>query len=499
MLHHHDDETLEELAQLEQELAVERARSNLLGFIKHIDVDDAFVVSWHHRLLCRLLDSMVDGSLRRLLVSMPPRHGKSQVLSRHFPAYILGRNPDARIIATSHTADLASAFNRDVQRIIDRPEYAQVFPHTRLKSAMVTQEAAGHYLRTSDMFEVVGYRGYYKSAGIGGAITGMGGDWLVCDDLLKDWQQAKSPTVRLAQQEWYRSTLRTRAAKDARILGCMTRWHEDDVFGWLIEMARSDPLADQWTVINLPAINEDGPGDYDPRGVGEALWPEFFPLEELAKHRAGGLQTFVSLYQGRPAPAEGNIVKNEWWRYYAVAPERFDRVIISADLTFKDTAKGDYCAWQVWGKKGAAAYLLAEVHARQDFVAQCACLARLVDAWPHYSECVIEDAANGAAMVATMRSRIPKVIAVPPVGSKIGRAEAVSPLIEAGNVYLPERAMAPWVEAFVLEWGVFPKGRFDDRVDAASQALARLFPPRSAYKNMFPASFTRPNPLASLG
>lgn len=269
-----------------------------------------YQTSWHHRELCRLLDRMVSGECRRAMVFMPPRHGKSELVSRRLPAYILGRNPDASIISCSYGADLASRMNRDVQRIIDDEEYRKLFPGTELWGKNVRSNAAGSYLRNSDIFEVVGHKGVYRSTGIGGGITGMGFTFGIIDDPVKDHDQADSPVVRKAVWEWYTTTFYTRRATDARILLTMTRWHRDDLAGRLLALQKEDPNADRWEVLSLPAIRteNDPTAACDRRAIGEPLWPERFPLSDLAQTRANSARAWAALYQQNPQADGGT----EW-------------------------------------------------------------------------------------------------------------------------------------------------------------------------------------------
>lgn len=173
-------QTLQRYKQNERERRVRQARTNLLDFTRFTMPE--YRVNWHHRLICQKLDEFIEGKNKRLIIACPPRHGKSELVSRRFPAYILGRNPDAKIIACSYGSDLASLLNRDVQRIISSPEYAELFPDTKLNDANVRSTAQENYLRNSDIFEVVNHKGVYRSAGVGGAITGMGGDYLIVDE-----------------------------------------------------------------------------------------------------------------------------------------------------------------------------------------------------------------------------------------------------------------------------------------------------------------------------
>ncbi len=454
-----------------QEVKIELARRALLDFVLYTYPD--YQPNWHHVELCKLLDRFVAGDIKRLMVFLPPRHGKSELVSRRLPAFILGKYPDDSVIAASYGADLASMMNRDVQRIIDGEKYTDVFPGTKLFGENVRTTAQGNYLRNSDIFEVVGHKGYYKSSGVGGAITGMGCKWGIIDDPIKNRAEAESQVYRDSLWGWYTSTFYTRLEKDARILVTVTRWHEDDLAGRLLRLAKESPDADQWEVFSLPAIADGELLDCDPRQPGEVLWPDKYPQADMLKIKATiGSYEWSALYQQRPSSPAGNILNRSWWKYYRQAPSKFDIVIQSWDCTFKDSAGTDYVVGQVWGRLGADKYLIDQVRARMDFPATIAAVRALSGKWPIARAKLVEDKANGPAVIATLKREIPGLIAVEPEGGKVVRAWSVSPDIEAGNVYLPESA--EWVSDFVEECASFPNGTHDDQVDAMSQGLNYL-------------------------
>lgn len=455
-------------------------------------------MNWDHRLICEYLDKFVSGEIKRLMIFKPPRSGKSQLVSRHLPAYILGRDPDAPIIASSYGSALAKRMNRDVQRIIDGDEYRRIFPETRLFGTNVRTTAQGTWLRNSDMFEVVEYNGTYLSAGINEAITGMGMKYGICDDPFKDRAEANSPTIRQAVWEWYTSTFRTRLAPGGGILLTQTRWHQDDLAGRLLALADSDPKAEQWTVITLPAIAEEPIAPYDPRQPGEALWPTRFSREELDTIKVTvGTYEFNALYQQRPSPSEGGIFKRHWWRYWQPTgsklppvqvrtddgiaeihaidlPTRFDSQLQSWDCAFKATSDSDFVAGQVWGKSGANRFMQDYLKERLDIVGTMAAIQNMTAKWPNAGAKLIEDKANGPAVIQMMHNKVSGLIAVDPQGGKVSRAYAVQPDVEAGNVYLPHPALCSWTNQFIESCAAFPNAAHDDDVDAATQALNRL-------------------------
>ena len=449
------------------------ARKCLADFALY--TDPLYRLNWHHALLCEHLDRFVAKEITRLMVFMPPRHGKSELVSRKLPAFIFGKNPDASIIATSYSADLAGRMNRDVQRIIDSECYREVFPDTMLYGRNIRSVAGGSYLRNSDIFEVVNHRGSYRSAGVGGGITGMGGDYIIIDDPIKNREEANSLTYRNKLWDWYASTLYTRLEKGAAVLVTLTRWHEDDLAGRLIQAAKM-PDGDDWVTISLPAIREDGPCNYDRREMGEPLWGDKYDSDRLSNIRAtiGGYE-WNALYQQRPAPQEGAMFKREWWQRWKDMPGDLFDFLQSWDCTFKDKATSDFVVGQVWArsrKNPANRYLLDQVRARMTFTETVQAIRELSEKWPKTTRKLIEDKANGTAVIDVLKKEIPGLVPVEPRGGKVVRAHAVTAVVEAGNVFIPVAREAPWVDDFVEELASFPSGTHDDQVDAMSQANA---------------------------
>ncbi len=478
------------------ELDAEIARRRLLDFTTY--TYPAYQVNWHHELIASHLDGFVTRRDQRLMIFVQPRGGKSELVSRRLPAYILGRDPDAAIIATSYGADLARSMNRDVQRIIDGDEYRRLFPETQLWGKNVRSMADGSYLRNSDMFEVVGHRGYYLSAGVGGPITGRGARYMIIDDPSKNRKEASSPTYQQAIYEWYTSTFYTRLAPGGNILIVLTRWHESDLAGRLLAAAKADPHADQWTVLTLPAVAEEPVARYDPRKPGEVLWPVRWDAAEMRRKRAVvGERDWASLYQQRPAPDEGEIFKRQQWRYWqprgaklppvsvtlgdgsvveiapVALPLRFDEIAQSWDCTFKDTATSDFVAGQVIAKLGADKFMLDYINERLDIVGTMAAIEAWTAKWPKAIAKLIEDKANGPAVIQMLRKKVAGLIAVTPEGGKVSRAYAAQAEVESGNVHLPHPHAAAWVGGFIANAAAFPNAAHDDDVDAFTQAIIR--------------------------
>lgn len=481
------------MSNAKRELYLEEARNNLRMFV--CVSMPTYSMGWVHRKICAELDAFLAAVVAkkspRLMLTMPPRMGKSELASRRFPAYVLGRYPDMSIIGTSYGADLASRMNRDVQRIMETPIYAELFPESSLSGKAVRTSATGSYLRNSDIFEIVGHKGGYRSSGVGGGITGMGCDIAIVDDPFKSRAEADSPTVRENVWEWYTSTLYTRLAPGGGVIVINTRWHMDDLSGRLLEAERMGE-GDSWRVVNFPAIAET---DEEHRKVGEALHPERYPLEQLlAIKKAIGTRDWEALYQQHPTPDGGNIFKKEWLRYYTPSdlPDRFDQVLLSWDMTFKEGDDNDYVVGQAWGRKGADKFLLDQVRARMGFTDTISAFKGLANKWPQASRKLVEDKANGPAVIDSLKHAVSGIIPVTPDGSKTARAYAVTTAFEAGNVFIPHPHTCEWANEYIAELTQFPGAMHDDQVDATTQALRDM--ERRPGLNISPAVLRQPFP-----
>lgn len=788
---------------LRKALRLQICRQCFGAFVQH--VQPGYLMGWVHERICaeldRFLQAVVEGKSPRLMLTMPPRHGKTTLASRCFPAYALGRYPDMSIIATSYSADLASRINRDVQRIMDDALYADLFPESSLSKPQ-RSTVYGNFLRNSDLFEIVGHKGTYRSTGVGGGITGQGAEILVIDDVIKDHASADSPTIRQSLWDWYTSTLYTRLAPGGGIILINTRWHPikddtpvltaggwklhgeleagDRVFGldgrlanvvavgepvwcsmkavtrtesvvcgethpwpvksradnnvvvrearslagktrciprhrpldygqkgelpidpywlglWLGDGAKNAPLikcwhkytkhcegtvydfyvtkdehgdlfyhyvrqglrgalvslgvlsnkhiprvyleasvedrkrllaglidtdgdyrpeqgvvrfsnsnarlysdvkelvqslgmvcsrdcvvqpagtslhingktykrnfdcrrfsficnlelpclvewkkpevkatrdrgikfceagedagwgrciqtdapdgiylvgrslmpthncddlsgrlleaqakgeGDEWRVVNFPAIAEQ---DEEHRRKGEALHPERYPLEALERIKAAiGTRDWEALYQQHPVPDGGAIFKDEWLQRTWLPkdlPAKFDAVIMSWDLAFKNSDASDFVVGQLVGRHGGDYYILDQERGRWSFTETAAKVKELAERarirFPRVApRILIEDKANGPAVIDALKHEVSGIIPVEPDGSKEARAHAITALFEAGNVLLPDRSLAPWVDEYRLELTRFPSGAHDDQVDATTQALRYL-------------------------
>lgn len=377
-----------------------------------------------------------------------------------FPSYFIGKDPKRRVIEISYGDSLARKFGRANRDKIEQfgPEIFNIQIDGRNSSAT--------------NWSIKGNPGGMISAGIGGAITGEGADLLIIDDPIKNRREADSDTYRSFLWSEWQDTLQTRLQPNAAVIILMTRWHEDDLIGRLLSQDERE-----WNRIRLPAIAEED----DPIGreEGEPLWSEYgFNLEWAERtKKAVGTRSWSALYQQSPRPAEGSMFKRQWMQYYKAPPAKFDEVIQSWDCTFKDTKSSDYVVGQIWGRVGSFYYLLDQVRAQMDFPATVQAIRLLSGKWRIARSILIEDKANGPAVISFLKREIPGLIPIEPQGSKESRAAAVTPYFESGNVFLPDPSICTWINDYTEELLSFPNGKHDDVVDSTTQALNRFGAP----------------------
>lgn len=452
-------------------LSRRKARNSLIEFTRFTKPD--YEVNWHHEVLGKYLDQFVTGEIRRLMVFMPPRHGKSELVSRRLPAYLFGKCPNASIISCSYSADLASRMNRDVQRIIDSPEYHRVFPETTLNSTNIRTTSRGNYLRNSDIFEIVGNTGVYRSAGIGGGITGMGMDFGIIDDPIKNRDEAISHTYREKVWEWYTSTFYTRMEKGASLLLTMTRWHEDDLAGRILAHAKH--TGEEWTVINFPAIAEESKSFDDPRESGEPLWPGKYTSSQLDEIRnVLGLYQWLALYQQRPTPIEGGM-----WKYDTIdanrvqeAPDNLIRITVGVDPAVSANDGSDETGIVVAGADPFGHF----------YVLDDASLKGSPHAWgvaaisvyqTRIADVIVGEVNNGGDLIEANLRNIDRNVPFKAVHASRGkqiRAEPIAALYESGRVH--HVGIFPRLEDQMCRW--VPGEKSPDRMDALTWALWEL-------------------------
>lgn len=470
----------------------EKARRKLLDFTLY--TYPGYRVNWHHRLICAALDDWLATPNARLMLFTPPRHGKSELVSRRLPAFILGNDRDAKVVGASYGLPLARLMNRDVQRIIQDPLYSDLFPHTRLFGRNIRAMGGETYLKNADMFEVVGYRGHYRAAGVRSALTGMGMTHGIIDDPVKDKLDAKSPVIREAIWEWYKTVFRTRMAKNARILLTMTRWHLGDLAGKLVDLAHQNPKADQWRIIKFPAVKEGEPGDIDPRPEGEPLWPDEYDDRYMESTKATtDPDEWLSIYQQSPTDPAGAIFKREWWnqpgtRYQIGDKEIKNRVIgrwISFDTAMKDKEENDYTGMvvaELWPDYRLGIRLVSEERLEfPDLTGRIEHMARRWDYDEKLKGILIEDRQSGTSALQTLRKSMEArlaelLIGFIPTTSKRERANQSALWCRLGCVLLPvpDLSGTEWIGMFEDQLFDFPGATHDDMVDAFTQLVIYL-------------------------
>lgn len=418
----------------------------------------------------------------RLIISLPPQEGKSERVTKTGSLWALARNPQTRIGIVSYAQTLAEGFGRDVRNWIASNDGDEDTFDIGLRIASDNGSAR--------RWQLEGHRGGVYCVGIGGGLTGRPLDVLVIDDPFSDKEQAASARYRERVWNWWQSVGSTRLTPGAPVILINTRWHEDDLAGRFL--AAED--GDRWRVVNIPALADHDPakGEVDPLGRMPGEWLISARGRTTAEWEAiriqAGTRTFNALYQGRPSPDAGNVWQRPWWRRYGVplwsqhptAPDAYrvdecDELIMSWDMTFKDTKASDFVVGQVWARRGANVYLLDQIHKRLTFTDTVAAFKAMAARWPQATAKYVEDKANGTAIIDTLKSKIHGIVAINPTESKYARANAVAPVVQAGNVFLPEAAIALFdPEELIDEAAGFPNAAHDDMVDATSQALAQM-------------------------
>lgn len=439
-------------------------------------VNPRYELEWFHKLVADHCQMLADGKIKNLMVFMPPQHGKSEIISRSFPAWVLGCNPDTKIVGCSYSADLADQFSRSIQRIIDSDEYNSIFPETYLNGSNVRPNVRG-YLRNVDIFEMVDHKGFYKAVGVGGGLTGTPVDIAIIDDPVKDANEANSVTYRQRVWDWYNTVLTTRLHNNSKQLFIMTRWHEDDLAGRIL---KAEPQ--EWTVLSIPAICEE---EHDgainsPRHIGEALWESRHSIGKLLKQKARSPREFSALYQQHPTIEGGNIIRRDWFRRISFADFRALRFRETIHF-FLDTAyderksKSDndpsgiigacriknniyiVCAKKVWKAFPDLLRFLPEYLYANDFDKAQSTLR-------------VEPKANGKSVVQQlMESSDLNVTYTPtPRDPKDVRLHAAAPKVECGRVFLVD---GEWTEEFIDEICGFPSKPHDEYVDLLGYAI----------------------------
>jgi predicted phage terminase large subunit-like protein len=438
----------------------EKARNHFMLFVKK--VWPTFIEGPHHKKMAAAFERVANGTCKRLIINMPPRHTKSEFASYLLPAWFLGKFPHKKVIQTSHTAELAVGFGRKVRNLVDQDVYTEIFPGIGLQT---DSKAAGRWNTNRG--------GDYFAIGVGGAVTGKGADILIIDDPHSEQEAAMAavnPEVYDKVYEWYTSGPRQRLQPGGSIVIVMTRWAMRDLTGQVIKSA-AQRGGEEWEVIEFPAILPSG----------NPLWPGFWSLEELSalKEELPNAK-WQAQYQQNPVGNESAIIKRDWWKWWEKDdPPQCDYILQTWDTAFEKTQRADYSAGTTWGifnndeDRGAPNIILLDTYKQR---VEYPDLKK--DVLAKYKEyepdgVLIEKKASGAPLIYELRAMgIPVQEFTPSKGQdKIARLNSVSDIIASGKVWIPQTR---WAEELVDEIGAFQSGEHDDLVDATTLALMRF-------------------------
>jgi predicted phage terminase large subunit-like protein len=434
----------------------EQCQSSFFNYINQIWPE--FICGSHHKIFAKKLQEVAEGKCKRLIVNMPPRHTKSEFASTFFPSYIMGLKPKMKIMQTTHTGELAVRFGRKVRNLMDQEEYKKIFPEVKLQA---DNKSAGRWETNKG--------GEYFAAGVGGAVTGRGADLLIIDDPHSE-QDALSPTALESAYEWYTSGPRQRLQPNGAIVIVMTRWSAIDLTAKLLD-AQVEPMADQWEVIEFPAIFPE---------TEKPLWPEYWPEDELLKVKASlpGIKWNAQWMQN-PTAEEGSIIKREWWqRWEHETLPSVQYIMQSYDTAFSRKETADFSAISTWGvfrneETGTDCIILLDCQkGRWDFPELKDVAMREYTYW-ETDMVLIEAKASGTPLTHELRRMgIPVVNYSPTRGhDKHSRMHSVAPVFESEMVFAPNRMFA---EEMIEECASFPFGKNDDLCDTMTQAIMRF-------------------------
>lgn len=443
----------------------ERAQNDFMAFVEYIWPD--FVNGRHHRRMAKLFESVADGTKKRIIINLAPRHTKSELSSYLLPAWLLGKFPKKKIMQVSNTAELAEGFGRKVRNLVGSDEYREIFPDVSLRQ---DSKAAGRWNTN--------HGGDYFATGVGGALAGRGADICIIDDPHTEAEAIAAqtnPAIYDKVYDWYTSGPRQRLQPGGSILVVMTRWHMRDLTGQIMKASGRSEHMDQWDLIEFPAILPSG----------NPLWPEYWSLEELqAVKDEIPNSKWQAQYQQQPTSEEGAIIKREWWQVWDRddPPRNIDYILMSWDTAFEKHNNADFSAMTVWGvfhredegdgAKKPNIILLDAVKKRVEFpdLKQWA-----IDAYREWDPdgVIIEKRASGAPLIYELRRMgIPVQEYTPTKGNdKISRLNSIADIFASGFVWAPETR---WAEEVIDEVASFPAGEHDDLVDTVSQAMLRF-------------------------
>jgi predicted phage terminase large subunit-like protein len=448
-----------------------KARVSLHDYIKY--TNPRYRTSAFSETVCVALDKFREdvkaGKRPVLIFQAPPQHGKSEMVSRKFPAFLMSLEPDWRIATASYSSELANEMAQHVRRNLASVEHLRLFP--------VTTSKRRFDINRMGEFTSPNGTGSYKAVGVGQGLTGRPVDIGIIDDPIRDHQEALSEVTKESVWNWYQSVFSTRLSENSGQIIMATSWSEDDLAARVTALYAGNP---RLTRLTFPALNFPDETGYNPSLPDGALVPELKSETFLREQKATMSDYWWSaLYQQNPKPLGGNVFKEFGIQYYLPKdlPERFNLIIDSWDCTFKDTDGTDYVVGQKWGKKGANSFLLHQIRDRMSFTKTADAVKELRE-WRGLTsrEILIEDKANGPAVIDFLKQTVFGIIPVEPDGSKLARAHAVTSVWEAKNIWLPSPEISQWSKPLVAELTGFPAAAHDDQVDALTQALRRLYP-----------------------
>ena len=462
-----DKSTEQKIAELERLVeqvkdieSKEKARTSLIGYAKF--QMDNYLSPPHIKLLASKLEAVERGDIRRLAIFMPPRHGKSILTSEFFPAWYMGRNPDKYIICSTYAQDLADDFGRKVRNQLQDKRYTDVFPDAELS----TDSSSMRRFNTTR-------GGVYYAVGAGSAITGRGAHLLLIDDPIKGREEADSAAMRKNLLDWYRATAYTRLMPNGSVVLIQTRWHEDDLAGWILKETGHEG----WDVVEFPAILNERAATMLELKEGDPLWEESYPLKRLEEiKKTIGTREWSSLYAQKPSVEEGNIIKRWWWKNWTREnPPEMDYILQSWDTAYTVTETSDYSACTTWGVfSGEGGYNLFLIDSFREKLTFPELKSQAVHLYNELQPdlVLVEAKASGWSLVQElMRTGIPITPFNPKKMDKLARVHSVAPLFEGGRVWFPDTDESADV---MNQFAMFPNAKHDDLVDSTTQALLRL-------------------------
>lgn len=497
---------------LEGEILRRKCRSDYATYVA--EANPGFCMTHFHKYLCDKVQEFletpcVNGFMDILLLSVPPQHGKSYTVTETLPSWFLGKHPTDSVIIAGYESTFAEGFSRR-----NRDKF-----NTITQEVFLQQDKQGNYIhdcrpnmsvQSVSMWETSA-GGRCRAGGLKAGITGYGAELFIIDDPIKNKEQADSENVIVKIHDEMGPSVQSRIHPGGKLIVIQTRWVENDVIGWI----QSNWEEWIWKTINLPCEYDEEAAQIGPdplgRQIGDSLMGahvgddeskiplkilnnnKWLQSKKLLVRRSDGDRTWNALYQGRPSAAQGNLFKASWWGTFhrdTLLRESLDYLQLSVDATFKDTQTSDFVAILLLGLKGRSVYIWKIINKRMGFLDTVSKIEELAKEFPDIDELVIEDKANGSAIIETLQinKTMPPVVGVTPLGGKFARAQAVSPFISTGEVYLPDditaeeneeietddKASVFGIEKFIKQYNTFPFGKRDDMVDAGSQGLSRI-------------------------